>query len=350
MFEDRTKQEKRTELSTLGEFGLIEHVTKHFSINHPSTLKAVGDDCAVIDTGNGNVQLITTDLLIEGIHFDLSYTPLRHLGYKSVAVNISDIYAMNGTPKQITVSIAISNRFSLEAIEEIYEGIRLACNHYQVDLVGGDTSASCSGLFISITAIGTAEQKTVVYRNGAKKNDVIMVSGDLGAAYIGLLLLQQGKQEFLKNEKFQPDFDGKEYLLERQIKPEARQDIIQLLKNNKIQPTSMIDISDGLASDINHICKQSNTGCSIYENKIPIDQVTFDNAPDCNTTPLKAAMNGGEDYELLFTINPLDYEKIKNVKELTAIGYITDADEGLQLVKNDNSVETIQPSGWNHLK
>lgn len=350
MFEDRKKIEQRTELSQLGEFGLIEHLTKKFPVSQPTTLKAVGDDCAVIDIGNGKVQIVTTDLLIEGIHFDLSYAPLRHLGYKSVAVNLSDIYAMNGTPRQITVSVALSNRFSLEAIEELYDGIRIACEHYHVDLVGGDTSSSCSGLFISITAIGEAKKEEVVYRNGAKENDIIMVSGDLGGAFIGLLLLAQGKREFEKDHTFEPDFDGKEYMIERQIKPEARHDIIELLKANEVQPTAMIDISDGLASELHHICKQSKVGCTVYENKIPIDQLTFDNAPDLETTPLNAAMNGGEDYELLFTVSPSDYEKIKSIPACKAIGHITDAASGLQLVKNDNSVEEIKAGGWNHLK
>lgn len=350
MFEDRNKQEKRTELSLLGEFGLIEHLTKSFPVNQETTIKSVGDDCAVIDIGNGKVHLITTDLLIEGIHFDLSYTPLRHLGYKSVAVNLSDIYAMNGIPHQITVSIAMSNRFSLEAIEELYEGIRIACRHYNVDLVGGDTSSSCSGLFISITAVGEAKAEEVVYRNGAKENDIIMVSGDLGGAYIGLLLLEQGKRAFLQDNKFEPDFDGKEYMIERQLKPEARKDIVDVLRTSKVQPTSMIDISDGLASELNHICKQSKMGCMIYENKIPIDQLTFDNATDCETTPIAAALNGGEDYELLFTVSPSDYEKIKSITEINAIGHITDIASGLQMVKNDNTVEEIKSTGWNHLK
>lgn len=350
MFEDRNKQEPRTDISNLGEFGLIEHLTGYFQTNQPSTIKGVGDDCAVVDIGNNKVQLITTDLLIEGVHFDLSYTPLQHLGFKSVIVNLSDIYAMNGTPKQITVSIALSNRFSLEAIEELYSGIKIACEQYNVDLIGGDTSSSISGLFISITAIGEANKNEVVYRNGAKENDIIMVSGDLGGAYVGLLLLDQGKREFLKDEKFDPDFAGKEYMIERQIKPEARKDIIEILKKNCVQPTSMIDISDGLASELNHICKQSKKGCVVYENKIPIDQLTFDNATDLGTTPLEAAMNGGEDYELLFTITPSDYEKIKQNKEFTAIGHITDEASGLQLVQNDNSVKEIKASGWNHLK
>ncbi|MDD4848283.1 MAG: thiamine-phosphate kinase [Bacteroidales bacterium] len=350
MFEDRKKIENRTELDQLGEFGLIEHVTQQFSIHQSGTIKGVGDDCAVIEAGDGKVKLITTDLLIEGIHFDLSYTPLRHLGYKSVAVNVSDIYAMNGTPQQITVSIAISNRFSLESIEELYEGIKIACDHYHVDLVGGDTSSSCSGLFINITAIGEAKKEEVVYRNGAKENDVIMVSGDLGGAYVGLLLLIQGKQEFLKDNSFEPDFDGKEYMIERQIKPEAQRSIIELLKAAEVQPTSMIDISDGLASELNHICHQSQVGCKVYENKIPIDQLTFDNAADVDTTPLEAAMNGGEDYELLFTVKSSDYEKIKMIPECKAIGYITDQASGLQLIKNDQTVSEIKATGWNHLQ
>ena len=341
----------RKELQDLGEFGLIDHITQHFKTVQPSTIKGVGDDAAVVAAPEKEeVTLLTTDLLIEGIHFDLMYVPLRHLGYKAVVVNLSDIYAMNGTPKQITVSIAISNRFSLEAIEELYAGIRLACSRYDVDLVGGDTSSSHTGLYLSITAIGTAPKNNVVYRNGAQENDLIFVSGDLGSAYIGLLLLEREKKVFEANPDMQPDFENVDYLLERQLKPEARRDVVELLQKAGVKPTSMIDISDGLASELHHLCKQSDKGCTIYENKLPIDPLTYEQSVAFSIDPTTAAMNGGEDYELLFTINQKDYEKIKDHLEITPIGHITDAASGLQLISEKGVLYPIQAQGWNHFK
>jgi len=339
------------DLQALGEFGLIDRVTQNFSAVQPSTIKGVGDDAAVIAAPEKEESLLlTTDLLIEGIHFDLMYVPLRHLGYKAVVVNLSDIYAMNGTPRQITVSIAVSNRFSLEAIEELYAGIRLACSRYEVDLVGGDTSSSHAGLYISITTIGTAPKENIVYRNGAQENDLIFVSGDLGSAYIGLLLLEREKKVFEANPDMQPDFENVDYLLERQLKPEARRDIVELLKENGVQPTAMIDISDGLASELHHICKQSDKGCTIYEDKLPIDPLTYEHSIAFSIDPTTAAMNGGEDYELLFTIAQKDYEKIKDLLEITPIGHITDAASGLQLISKKGVAYPIQAQGWNHLK
>jgi len=339
------------DLQELGEFGLIDHITQNLNPVQPSTVKGVGDDAAVIaPPEKDEVTLLTTDLLIEGIHFDLMYVPLRHLGYKAVMVNLSDIYAMNGTPRQITVSIAISNRFSLEAVEELYAGIRLACSRYNVDLVGGDTSSSHTGLFISITAIGTALKKDVVYRNGAQENDLIFVSGDLGSAYIGLLLLEREKKVFESNPNMQPDFENVDYLLERQLKPEARRDIIELLKEIGVKPTSMIDISDGLASELHHICKQSDKGCTIYEDKLPIDPLTYEQSAAFSIDPTTAALNGGEDYELLFTISQKDYDKIKDRIEVTPIGHVTEASSGLQLISKKGVVYPIQAQGWNHLR
>jgi thiamine-monophosphate kinase len=336
-------------LQELGEFGLIDHIIRNFKSVQPSTIKGVGDDAAVIAAPEKeDVTLLATDLLIEGIHFDLTYVPFRHLGYKAVVVNLSDIYAMNGTPRQIVVSIAISNRFPLEAVEELYAGIRLACSRYGVDLVGGDTSSSHAGLYLSITATGTAPKKDVVYRNGAMENDLIFVSGDLGSAYVGLLLLEREKKVFEANPNMQPDFENVDYLLERQLKPEARRDIIELLKEIDILPTSMIDISDGLASELHHICKQSGKGCAIYEEKLPIDPLTYDHAVAFSIDPTTAALNGGEDYELLFTISQKDYDKIKDRLEITPIGHITDASSGLQLISKKGVAYPIQAQGWNH--
>ena len=346
----KNEDQPRKELQELGEFGLIDHITRNFKTVQPSTVKGVGDDAAVITASEEEVLLLTTDLLIEGIHFDLMYVPLRHLGYKAVMVNLSDVYAMNGTPRQITVSIAISNRFSLEAVEELYAGIRLACSRYGVDLVGGDTSSSHAGLYLSVTATGTALKEEVVYRHGAQENDLIFVSGDLGSAYVGLLLLEREKKVFEANPDMQPDFENVDYLLERQLKPEARRDIIELLKELNIKPTSMIDISDGLASELHHICKQSGKGCTIYEDKLPIDPLTFEHAVAFSIDPTTAAMNGGEDYELLFTISQKDYDKIKERLEVTPIGHITDAASGLQLITKKGVVYPIQAQGWNHLK
>jgi thiamine-monophosphate kinase len=340
----------RTELSQLGEFGLIKHLTQHIEIKNPSTLKGVGDDAAVINYTEGErVTLITTDMLVEGVHFDLTYVPLKHLGYKSVIVNLSDIYAMNGNPKQITVSIALSNRFSLESVEELYAGMLMACEKYGVDLIGGDTTSSLSGLVISITAIGEADKSKVVYRNGAKEKDLLCVSGDLGGAYMGLQILEREKAVFKDNPKIQPDLEGKDYILERQLKPEARKDIIKLFEALEMKPTSMIDVSDGLASEILHICDQSGVGCELYEEKIPIDPQTYETARQFNLDPTMCALSGGEDYELLFTISTSDYDKVKNQLDFTIIGHITHKDSGSNLVSKSGSSHPLQAQGWDAL-
>ena len=335
----------RTELSELGEFGLIKHLTDRIEIKVTSTIKGIGDDAAVISSEGGEI-LVSSDILIEGVHFDLSYTPLKHLGYKAAVVNFSDIAAMNGTPEQITVSIAISNRFSFEAIEELYEGIKLACSRYNVDLVGGDTSSSVSGLFISITVIGRAKKEDITYRNGANINDIIFVSGDLGAAYMGLLLLERENVGFQANPNSQPELSGHDYILERQLKPEARTDIVKMLKNKEVKPTSMIDISDGLASEILHICVASDKGCALYEEKIPVDTATVSMANEFNINPVIAALSGGEDYELLFTIGHSDYEKMKNIKGITIIGYITEKHSGAKLISNCGTEIPLTAQGW----
>lgn len=338
----------RTEISTLGEFGLIDHLTQNITLTNKSTLKGVGDDAAVLDYTDKQV-LVTTDLLLEGVHFDLTYVPLKHLGYKSAVVNFSDIYAMNGQPKQITVSLGISKRFSIEDLEELYSGIRLACDVYGVDLVGGDTSASLTGLSISITCIGEGEPGKVVYRNGAKETDLICVSGDLGAAYMGLQLLEREKKVFQGEKDFTPDFSGKEYLLERQLKPEARKDIIELLRNNGILPTAMMDISDGLSSELLHIAKQSHVGCRIYEERIPIDYQTAVMAEQFNMNLVTAALNGGEDYELLFTVPLTEHDKIDAMQGVKVIGYITKAELGNYLVGRDGGEVELKAQGWNSL-
>jgi thiamine-monophosphate kinase len=339
----------RTELSELGEFGLIKHLTQFIELGQESTIKGVGDDAAVID--NGNLQtVVSTDMLVEGVHFDLTYVPLKHLGYKSVMVNLSDIYAMNAKPRQIVVSLAISSRFSLEAIEEIYAGMLLACKKYQVDMVGGDTTSSLSGLVINITAIGAAKKEDIVYRNGAKESNLLCVTGDLGGAYMGLQLLEREKSVFKENPKLQPDLEGKDYILERQLKPEARRDVIDLLHQLDIKPTAMIDISDGLSSEILHICTQSNVGVELYEDKIPVDPQTFETAREFNLDPTVCALSGGEDYELLFTIDIGEYEKIKNSIDLSIIGHITNESKGKLLVAKDGTVHEIQAQGWNSLK
>lgn len=340
---------KLTPVSDLGEFGLIDRLTSANKITNKSTIKAVGDDAAVLEYGT-NQTLVSTDILVENVHFDLVYTPLKHLGYKSAVVNFSDIYAMNGRPKQITIGLAVSSKFSVEAIEEIYEGIYLACRQYGVDMVGGDTTASTSGLVISITVVGEIEKGKVVYRNGAAENDLIFVSGDLGAAYMGLLLLEREKAVFKEDPQMQPQLDGFEYLLERQLKPEARQDIIQVLEEKEIVPTAMIDISDGLASDILHICTQSGVGCQIYENKIPINPLTEKTAKEFNIAPAVAAMNGGEDYELLFCVSQKDYETIKELDIAVPIGHITDKNSGVNLVGASGGVVGITAQGWDGLK
>lgn len=344
------EEKKLTDLSELGEFGLIDELTKDFKNIHSESVLGVGDDAAVIKPDHGKVMLVSKDLLIENIHFDMVYTPLKHLGYKSVVVNVSDIVAMNGTPKQILVGLGVSSKYSAEAIQELYSGIRKACQHYQLDLIGGDTTTSPAGLFISITIIGEAEAEKVVYRSGASANDLVCVSGDLGAAYMGLLILEREKSEFLANPNMQPDLSEKEYLLERQLKPEARGDITKLLGELGIQPTSMIDISDGLASEILHLCKASNTGVALYEDKIPIDQLTYDTAKELGIVPTVAALNGGEDYELLFTVRQTDFGKVKNLKGVSVIGYMTDRQEGENLVTVDNQLLPITAQGWDALK
>lgn len=340
--------DKRTELSDLGEFGLIDHLTKGFTTHVPHTIKGVGDDAAVISISAEEALLVTTDALLEGVHFSLMYTPLMHLGYKAVVVNLSDIYAMNGVAEQITVTIAVSNRFPVEALEELYAGIKKACDLYKVDLIGGDTTTSLSGLVISITAIGRAKKSDIVYRSGAKEHDLLVVTGDLGAAYMGLQILEREKEVFKTNPGIQPDLEGNDYLLERQLKPEARRDIVQLLKTLDVKPTSMIDISDGLASEVFHLCKASKTGCTIYDEKIPIDAKTSVTAIDFNIDPATAALNGGEDYELLFTVPQSDYEKILGNPHLTIIGHMTDANSGVNLVDKNGALLPLKAQGWNH--
>ena len=341
----KNKDNNLTKLDDIGEFNLIEFLTNDLKIKHKSTLKSIGDDAAVLDYRSKKV-LVSTDFLVEGIHFDLSYMPLKHLGYKAIIVNISDIYAMNGIAKHVTVSVAISNRFTKEAMLELYDGIKLACEKYSIDFVGGDTTSSMSGLTISVTAIGEANLKDIVYRNGAKPNDLIVVSGDLGSAYMGLKVLQREKEVFKVNPKNQPDLDSYTYLIERQLKPEARLDIIMLLSKLKIKPTSMIDISDGLSSELLHICKQSNTGCDIYENKIPFDPQLLTTCEEFNLNVTNLGLNGGEDYELLMTISQTDYEKIKGNPNLTVIGYIKKNSAGNKLVLRDNSTVELKSRGW----
>ncbi|RKD91766.1 thiamine-phosphate kinase [Mangrovibacterium diazotrophicum] len=333
----------------MGEFGLIHHLTDKISLKNSSTIKGVGDDAAILDYGTKQ-QVVTTDLLVEGIHFNLMYVPLKHLGYKSVMVNLSDVFAMNATPKQVTVSLAISSKFSVEAIDELYEGIYLACEKYGVDLIGGDTTSSLTGLLISVTALGEIEPGKAVMRSGAQVNDLICVSGDLGGAYMGLQLLERENEVFKVNPKEQPQFDGYDYILERQLKPEARGDIVQALKTLGVTPTSMIDISDGLSSELMHICTQSKVGCLVYEEKIPLDYQTKRFADELSINPLVAALNGGEDYELLFTVPIADHDKIKNDPDITIIGHITEAGTGTQLVTGLGSTIELQAQGWNPLK
>lgn len=341
--------EKTNNINELGEIGLIKHLTEKIKLKNKSSVFGIGDDAAIINHGK-NETVISTDLLIEGIHFDMVFTPLKHLGYKAVTVNLSDVYAMNALPRQITVSLGISNKFSLEAIEEIYEGIELAAKNYGVDIIGGDTTANPYGLVISITAIGEANKKDLTYRSGAKENDLIVVSGDLGGAYAGLTVLQREKEVWKSNPNMQPDLAGFDYILERQLKPEARKDVVKKIKEANIKPTSMIDVSDGLASEILHICNASKVGCQIYEDKIPIDQNTFKTAMDFNINPTTCALNGGEDYELLFTVSLEDHEKIKNIPDLSIIGHICSAKNGFNLItKGDQSIP-IEAQGWEHFK
>ena len=343
------QERNRTEISSLGEFGLIKHLTKDIESINPETKYGVGDDAAVIDS-NPLQTLITTDMLMEGVHFDLVYTPLKHLGYKSAIVNFSDIYAMNGTPKQITVSLAVSKRFCIEDLEQFYEGLRLACQLHHVDIIGGDTTSSVTGLAISITCIGVADKEQIVYRNGAKETDLICVTGDLGAAYMGLQLLEREKAVFEGQNEVNPDFTGKEYLLERQLKPEARKDIVEKLRNEGIKPTAMIDISDGLSSELMHICSQSHAGCRIYEDRLPIDYQTAVMAEEFNMNLSTCALNGGEDYELLFTVPLTEHEKVSAIKGVKVIGYITKPELGCALITRDNQEFKLKAQGWNPLK
>ncbi len=336
---------KTTPLSAYGEFGLIELLTKNIQIKNKSTLLGVGDDAAIIDT-QGRCQVVAKDMLIEGIHFDMSYTPLKHLGYKSIASNLSDIAAMNATPEQVLVGIAASSRYTVEAIEELYEGIYLCCNRYGVDLVGGDTCSSVSGLYISVTVMGYGAPDQIVRRNTAKTNDLICVSGDLGAAYLGLLILEREKKVFMENPNSQPDLEDFDYLIQRQLKPEPRLDIVDILKKKNILPTSMIDISDGLASEILHICKNSKKGCALFEDKLPIDTLTYNTAMDFKLIPSTIALNGGEDYELLFTVGQEHYETIRQIEAISIIGYITEESEGCNFISNDKKSIPINAQGW----
>ncbi len=341
---------KLTELSSLGEFGLIDYLTKNIHLVQKSTVKGIGDDAAVIKPSSGSQVLVSKDLLVEGVHFDLMYMPLKHLGYKAAVVNFSDIAAMNGVPKQIVVGISVSSKYTVEALEEIYAGIKKACEVYKVDFVGGDTTSSVSGLFISVTVIGEVKKDNITYRSGAGISDLLCVSGDLGGAYMGLLVLEREKKVFRANPDMQPDLSGHDYILERQLKPEARTDIVQMLSKEDIVPTSMIDVSDGLASEALHLCKNSDKGCMIYEEKIPIDQDTFNTAREFGIVPTVAALNGGEDYELLFTVKQSDYDKIKNNPDITVIGYMTEKAEGEKLVTADNQLFDLKAQGWDALK
>ncbi len=342
MLEDKNT----TSIESIGEFGLIEILTKHLPITQATTIKGVGDDAAVIKTSDDNNMLISTDMLLEGVHFDLSYMPLKHLGYKAISVNASDIYAMNGTPTHATISMGISSKFSVDAIEEIYQGIQLAAKKYGIDIIGGDTSTSKQGLLISVTIVGHVLTQDVVYRKGANENDLICLSGDLGAAYTGYQLLEREKRVYLANPGMQPDLEGHDYILERQLKPEARMDIIELLKNIQVKPTAMIDISDGLASELMHIAKQSEVGIVIYEDKIPIDTTTYSMAREMDLDPTMCALNGGEDYELLFTISQADYDKVKNSADITIIGHCVNKTEGISLITKSNNKHELKAQGW----
>ncbi|MEM7483997.1 MAG: thiamine-phosphate kinase [Bacteroidota bacterium] len=344
MLEDKNQQ--RTALENLGEFGLIKHLTKDFNLNHNSSLVGIGDDAAVLDL-NGKKTVLTTDMLVEGVHFDLSYMPLKHLGYKSVIVNLSDVYAMNALATQITVSMAVSNRFPLEALEEFYAGVAMACQLYNVDLVGGDTTSSTRGMIISVTAVGVAEETALVYRNGTKPNDLLVVSGDLGGAYLGLQVLEREKEVFKVNPNNQPDLEPYSYIVERQLKPEARKDIIDLLEKLNVKPTAMIDISDGLSSEILHLCEQSNVGCNLFEDKIPLDPTVISASEEFKMDSTTIALSGGEDYELLFTIDQNDFEKIKGNPNLTVIGHMTTSNEGAHLITRGDTKVPISAQGWN---
>ncbi|WP_373057391.1 thiamine-phosphate kinase [Zunongwangia sp. H14] len=342
-------QETRTNLSELGEFGLIDHLTRNFTLKQNSTKKGIGDDAAVLDFEDKQC-IITTDLLVEGVHFDLSYMPLKHLGYKAVMVNASDVYAMNGKATQITVSIAVSNRFPVEALEELYAGIQLASKIYNIDVIGGDTTSSTSGLMISITALGQAKAEEITYRNGAKANDLLVVTGDLGAAYMGLQILEREKQVFKANPNAQPDLDQYTYLIERQLKPEARKDMPPLLKELEVKPTAMIDISDGLSSEVIHLCKNSKTGVNLYEDKIPLDPAVISVCEEFNIDSTTIALSGGEDYELLFTISQADFDKIKGNPNMTVIGHMTEESEGMHLITRANTKIPLIARGWNSME
>lgn len=344
MIED--KEQKRTTLQALGEFGLIDHLTSNFKLQHTSTIKGIGDDAAILNFKDKKTVL-STDLLIEGVHFDLSYMPLRHLGYKAVMVNLSDIYAMNAMATHITVSIAVSNRFPLEALEELYDGISLACTKYNIDLIGGDTTSSKTGLLISITAIGEANEEDITYRSGAKAQDLLVVSGDLGGAFMGLQVLEREKEVFKVNPNNQPDLEPYTYIVERQLKPEARKDIVEILHLLDVKPTAMIDISDGLSSEILHLCKNSDVGCDLYEDKLPLDPTVISSSEEFKLNSTIAALSGGEDYELLFTIDQKDFDKIKGNPNLTVIGYMTDASQGVNLVTRSGSKVPLTAQGWN---
>ena len=343
IFEDETQE--FTPISKLGEFGLIDLITKDVKHYNTTTYKGIGDDAAVLKFGDV-CQLVSTDLLVEGVHFDLAYAPLKHLGYKAVVVNLSDICAMNAIPTQITVSLALSNRFPLEAVEELYEGVKLACAHYKVDLIGGDTTSSTSGLMISVTAMGTAKESAITYRSGAQEKDLIVVSGDLGAAYLGLQILEREKAVFMEDKNMQPDLHGSEYVLERQLKPEARMDIVKMFQEMDLVPTSMIDVSDGLSSELLHLAKASNLGLQVYEEKIPCDPTVMTIAEEFKLNGVTCALNGGEDYELLFTVAQKDYDKIKANPNMTVIGYMVDKSSGTNLVSHDAKVFPLAAQGW----
>jgi thiamine-monophosphate kinase len=347
LLEDKSKN--TTLISDLGEFALIDHLTKDLIVRNRSTIKGVGDDAAIIDMGD-KYQLVSTDLLAEGIHFDLAYTPLKHLGYKAVAVNVSDICAMNGDAKQITVGLAMSNRFTVEALDELYEGINLACSYYGIDIVGGDTTSSTSGLIISITVLGEAVKENIVYRSGAKVNDLVVCTGDLGAAYLGLQLLKREKDMFVDNPTIQPDLTGNDYVLKRQLKPEAAVRYTKILKELEIIPTSMIDISDGLSSEVLHLSKASNVGITIHEDKIPIDYTAMNLAEEFNMNPIVCALSGGEDYELLFTINQEHYNKFKKDADFTIVGYVTEVSEGNNFIAKDGSSYPLTAQGWDAIR
>lgn len=344
-----SEEKKLTNVNTLGEFGLIDRLTKEFSNINESTVVGIGDDAAVLNYGNKKT-VVSTDLLVEGIHFDLMYMPLRHLGYKSIVVNLSDIYAMNAEPKQVTVSLAISSKFTVEALEELYAGIHLACKNYKVDLVGGDTTSSLTGLVISVTAIGEANEEDLCYRNGAKEGDLICVTGDLGASYLGLQILEREKQIYMEHPEVQPEMENAQYLLERHLKPEARRDVIRFFKEAGLKPTAMMDVSDGLSSDIRHICKQSNVGCEIQESMVPINEDAYHMALNFNIDPITCALNGGEDYELLFTIAPEDETKIADESAFVIIGQITKAENGTVLVTKSGNRHPLKAQGWNHFE